>query len=188
MRKRALSLHSKVKKAQNDTFVFWLSLVSRLKEQVNIYMLSNQITSVQSGLKSLKQIDVISWVFCKCLRWQCIGNIFSQCGWRWLVLLWDLPKSLKCQPVAKELDSWVKCQNRPPWNTIHVISIMRWINFCVRDRRETETQFASSDFLFLFSPYEVCFPPVRTGVSWKLCSHPCEIHLSPATVGSLKRQ
>lgn len=52
------SLHSKVKKAQNYEFALCLSLVSLFKEQVNIYMLLNPITSVQSGLKSLKQIDV----------------------------------------------------------------------------------------------------------------------------------
>lgn len=63
MTKRAFTLHSRVKKAQNDEFALFDRLWFDFKGQVNVYMLSNQITSIQSGLTSLKQNDVLGFFF-----------------------------------------------------------------------------------------------------------------------------
>lgn len=60
MTKRAFILHYRVKKkAQDYQFVLLNGLWFDFKGQVNVYMLSNQITSIQSGLMSLKQNCVI---------------------------------------------------------------------------------------------------------------------------------
>lgn len=63
-----------------------------------------------------------------------------------------------------------KKQNKP-------VSVNRMVSFKL-------LAFPASDF----QPFDVYFPLVQTGVSWKRPPHPCEIHLSPVIGGSLKRQ